>query len=197
MKKLWFYIFGLLLIFQPCNVFASDRCIQYHQSIRVQYTKFFGSGYPFHYAVGKIRQESNCRADITAFDGGMGLSQFMPKTERDVERQTGWDLNMYNPEHAIKAQAFYMSQLHRQNPDGRLWIDEMFYNSGAGTTKKEAARAGAWDYDRMKAICKRKILVLKSGKLLDLCDVGYDYPKKIYFYGQKYKEKSDGEWRYW
>lgn len=176
---------------------ALDRCIQYRQPIRVQYQKFFGPGYPIHYALGKIQQESRCRADITAFDGGQGLSQFMPATEKWVESQLHENLNMYNPEHAIKAQAFYMFKIHGNNPTKRLWVDEMFYNSGEGTTKKEATRAGSWDYDEMKSVCKRKVLKLKSGKLLDLCDVGYEYPQQIYKYGQKYKITPDGAWRYW
>ena len=191
-------IFLIVLCLWILNAYSLDRCLEFKTDIRIQYTKYFGSGYPFHYAMGKIQQESNCRPNVTAFDGGKGVSQFMPATELYIEGlMNEGNLNMYNPEHAIKAQAFYMKQLHKQNKQGNLWIDEMFYNSGAGTTKKEATRAGSWDYEEMKSVCKRKVLKLKSGKLLDLCSVGYDYPVRIFKYGNLYREHGDGEWKYW
>ena len=174
---------------------GADRCRDYIIDVRSAHTYYFGSNYPYWYGVGQLRQESNCRPDITAFDGGQGISQMMPATERDIEKALG-ELDMYNPEHAIRAQAWYMARLDRQNPDGRLFINYMFYNSGPGTIKKEAARAGVWNYEAMRAVCKRKILTLKSGKFLDLCNVGYDYPKRIYKYGQPYRISYDRR-AYW
>jgi hypothetical protein len=122
----------------------------------------------------------------------------MPATEGECEKALG-PLNMYNPQQAIRAQAWYISKLHRQNTDGRLWITYAFYNSGPGTMKKEAAKClscHGWNYAAMKSACKRKVLTLKSGKKLDLCNVGYDYPVRVYTYGQQYKISSDMR-RYW
>jgi hypothetical protein len=133
----------------------------------------------------------------------MGLTQFMPKTWAGVEKDMGIKLDPYNPEHSIRAQAFYMYQLHRQNWTDALWLTYCFYNSGAGTMKREwiktkcsiCHKAQAM-YAEMRTVCQRKILILKSGKRLDLCEVGYDYPVKVHKYGQQYKIGTDAR-RYW
>lgn len=190
-------ILTLLFLFSwKSQVCSRDRCEDYASDVRLQYTRYFGSGFPHWYALGQLKQESGCRANLTAFDGGQGLAQFMPVTEMEVERGLGEKLDMYNPEHAIRANAYYMSRLHKQNKDGRLCFTYMFYNSGPGTVMKEANKAGKWDYNSMTEVCNRKILKLKNGKTLDLCEVGYDYPVKIYGYGEKFK-KGSTQWRYW
>lgn len=190
----------MILIMLISPLFAKDRCIDYVNDVRIQHTYYFGSGFPYWYSIGQLIQESRCRPNITAFDGGQGISQFMPQTEKYVEGLIGEQLDMYNPEHAIKAQAFYMSRLHKQNPDANkpLALTYMSYNSGLGTIKKEYTKAGCppFCFNNMKSICKRKIILLKSGKTLNLCDVGYDYPIKIYNYGLKYK-KFETIWKYW
>ena len=181
-----------------------DRCRDYAPDIRIQHSKYFGLSYPWWYGVGQAQQESACRASVTSFDAGMGLTQFMPATWAGVEKDMGIKLDPYNSEHSIRAQAFYMHQLHRQNwtPDKNLWLTYCFYNSGSGTMKKEWLRTDCAlchkeaFYDEMQAVCKRKVLTLKSGKLLDLCEVGYDYPVKVEKYGNQYRIGRD-EWRYW
>lgn len=200
-------LLGLLIaMFIPqCDPpYALDRCRDYVPDIRIQHTKYFGLSYPWWYGVGQAQQESACRASVTSFDAGMGLTQFMPATWAGVEKDMGIKLNPYNPEHSIRAQAFYMHQLHRQNwTDCKsLWLTYCFYNSGSGTMKKEWLRTDCAlchkdaFYDEMKNVCKRRVLTLKSGKKLDLCDVGYDYPVKVEKYGNQYRIGRD-EWRYW
>jgi soluble lytic murein transglycosylase-like protein len=189
-----------ILLCVAFKAFAVDRCAQYVPEERQQHFYYFGLDFPYWYGVGQIQQESRCRADVTAFDGGKGLTQFMPATEAGVEKYLG-PLNMYNPSHAIKAQAWYMKQIHKANWNGALWLSYCFYNSGEGTMRKEYKRSitlchcKETSYDMMKAVCKRRIIQLKSGPL-DLCQVGYDYPKQIYKYGQRYKTSSD-KVRYW
>jgi hypothetical protein len=61
---------------------------------------------------------------------------------------------------------------------------------------KEYKRAGITDYDKMKDVCQRKVLTLKNGQKLNLCDVGYDYPNKIYKYGNQYRIGTD-KMRFW
>lgn len=189
---LLFLLFCLLITY----VLAADRCIQYSQAVRVANAYYWGLDFPWHYAVGQLKQESNCRSEITAFDGGMGVAQFMPSTEAYIENRMKETFNPYNPREAIKANAFYMYSLHKQNWDGRLWLTYCFYNSGAGTMTKEYKRAGITNYDLMKSVCQRKILTLKSGQKLNLCDVGYDYPKRIYQYGNQYRISSD-KMKFW
>ena len=190
-----FFFFLILLVLGILQAHGLERCHKYVKDVRIQHTYYFGSNYPYWYGIGQLMQESNCRPDIISFDGGMGLAQFMSATEREAEKYLG-DLDMYNPEHAIKAQAWYMARLDRQNPDGRLFINYMFYNSGSGTVKREARKAGAWNYEAMRSVCSRKVLILKNGRLLDLCDVGYDYPRRIYSFSQQYRISYDRR-AYW
>lgn len=190
LKKFLLFLF-LLLCFLVTYVMASDRCQQYVQDVRKANAYYFGYDFPYWYALGQLRQESNCRGELTAFDGGMGIAQFMPATEVYIENKMKAPFNPYNPKEAIKANAFYMYSLHKQNWDGALWLTYCFYNSGAGTMTKEYKRVGITDYELMKSVCQRKILTLKSGQKLNLCDVGYDYPKKIYRYGNQYRIGTD------
>ena len=211
-RQIIILIIGLILLFCGMCIasaltnwveeaYALDRCQDYVTDIRIQHCKYFGLSFPYWYGVGQAKQESNCRADITAFDAGMGLTQFMPATWKMVEGHIG-KLNPYNPENSIRAQAWYMWQLQKENWDGRLFLAYMFYNSGFGTIRKEYLRSvsvyhcKSADYELMKLVCKRRVLALKNGRLLDLCQVGYDYPKQIYKYSQKYKLFAD-DWRYW
>lgn len=190
----------MLMVILISPLFAKDRCIDYVGDVRIQHVRYFGIGFPYWYGIGQLIQESGCRPNITAFDGGKGLTQFMPKTEEYIEDLMGEQLNMYNPEHAIKAQAFYMSRLHKQNPDldKPLVLTYMSYNSGVGTVKKEYVKAGCppFCFVNMRVVCKRKIIVLKSGSTLDLCNVGYEYPLKIYNYAKPYKQ-FESLWKYW
>lgn len=156
---------------------------------------YWGVDYPYWYNIGQLQQESNCRESITAFDGGKGLSQFMPKTEVFVEEMLGEQLNMYNSKHAIKAQTFYLRYLQKQNWSGRLWITFQAYNGGYTLLKKERDRAGVTDWGAMYAVCKRKQLKFNWG-ILDMCEVNYDYSQKVYKYGKKYKTGED-RMRFW
>jgi hypothetical protein len=86
---------------QPIRVVPKDRCTQYVQVVKEQHFMRFGLEFPSWYGVGQLRQESACRADAVAFDGGKGLSQFMPATEKYVEASLG-PLDMMNPRDAIR-----------------------------------------------------------------------------------------------
>jgi hypothetical protein len=177
------------------EAYALDRCWDYTVDVRIQHEKYFGMNYPWWYGVGQLQQESGCRSSVTAFDLGKGVAQFMPATEKEVEKYLG-ELDMYNPEHAIKAQAFYMARLHRSNPTGSLWLTYQAYNGGWKYLKIEYQRAGyvpCWALMRMT--CARKVLRTKKF-VLDFCEVNYDYSMKVYSYGQFYKRGRDTE-RYW
>ena len=182
----------LLLIPVVCSSATVDRCKQYVQEERVQHFKYLGLSFPYHYGVAQIHTESWCRVDAISPDGGMGLSQFMPLTLKYVEKWLG-DLDIYNAKHAIRAQAWYMRQLHKANfgEDKPLWITYMFYNSGQGTVTKEFKRAGIAEYDAMKEVCQRGTFMGRSK-----CDIGYDYPQLIYDRGQLYKLFEE-EVRFW
>jgi hypothetical protein len=153
--------------------------------------RYFGPAFPHRYGVGQLKQESACKSTVTAFDGGMGVAQFMPKTSQYIQSVMGEKLNPYNSNDATRMQAFYMARIHRtENWTDRLWISYQIYNGGASTLKKESQRAGGADHDAMRAVCHRKVIMLKHGPL-DMCDVNYDYSKNIYKFGQRYGTGPD------
>lgn len=189
------YLIATLMLGWVSYTYPADRCTAYVQDVRVQNFKYFGLDFPYWYAVGQLKAESECRADAIAFDGGQGLAQFMPATERDVERILG-QLDMFNPKHAINANAYYMHNLHKQNWNGALWLTYQAYNGGWKILKREFAKAGSDQYACMYLVCDRRVLTLKNGQKLDLCDVNYDYSLRVYEYGQRYSLGQDN-WRYW
>ena len=197
MVKVLLKLLFVLWLFFPMNIYALDRCIEYVPDVRSAHIRYFGLGFPYWYGLGQLQQESNCRANVTAFDAGMGLAQFMPATAKHISFLMKERLDPYNPEHATRMQAFYMNRLHKQNLHKKLFISYMYYNSGKGTVDKEIIRCGSIDKSRMREVCHRKVLTLKGGKKLDLCDVGYDYPVRIYKYGGKYKIGADGNFLFW
>ena len=170
-----------------------DSCSSYINAVKSANARYFGPAFPYHYALGQLRQESACRSKVTAFDGGMGIAQFMPKTSKYIQSLMGEALDPYNPEHAVKMQAFYMARIHKkENWSKKLFISYQIYNGGAGSLKKEFVLAGSVvDWCKMKKVCKRKVITLKSGRLLDFCEVNYDYPVKVEKYAKQYKKQPD------
>ena len=189
MKKL-FLIFFILSIPNVC--WGLDYCSTYIHAVKTASARYFGPAFPYHYAIGQLRQESACKSKVTAFDGGMGIAQFMPKTSKYIQSLMGEALDPYNPEHAIKMQAFYMARIHaKENWTNKLFISYQIYNGGAGTLKKEFKLAGCSDWEKMKANCKRKVIILKSGRPLDFCEVNYDYPVRVERYAKQYRKQPD------
>jgi hypothetical protein len=121
----------LIFIFIAAPVFATDRCTSFIRPVRVEHTKYFGIQFPWWYGVGQLKQESCCRESVTAFDAGMGVAQFMPKTSQYIQSLMGEKLNPYNAKQAIRMQAFYMHRIHTaENWTPLLWIDYQIYNGG-------------------------------------------------------------------
>jgi hypothetical protein len=185
-----------LIFFCLSKAYPLDRCTSLTQDVRVEHTKYFGIQFPWWYGVGQLKTESACRTNITAFDAGMGVAQFMPKTSQYIQSLMGESLDPYNPKQAIRMQAFYMNRIHTtENWTSLLWIDYQIYNGGKSTLYKECQRAGETEWNAMKKQCKRKKIQLKSG-ILDLCEVNYDYSKKVEKYGNLYRQGEDyvGYW---
>lgn len=191
------YFLTILILLFISPVYALDRCADYIPDVRSAHARYWGYDYPWWYGVGQLKQESACRANVTAFDAGMGIAQFMPATAKEIKRLMGQpNLDPYNPEHAIRMQAFYMYRLHKQNWSGELWLDYQAYNGGWGNLKAEYNRAGETDWDKMKEQCRRKTITLKNGSKLDFCEVNYDYSVKVYKYGKVYRQGVD-KMKFW
>ena len=190
--RCWWLI--ILLVAVPAH--ALDRCEAHIKDVRVEHTKYFGIQFPYWYGVGQLFTESVCRTNVTAFDAGQGIAQFMPKTAQYIQSLVGEALDPYNPRQAIRMQAFYMNRIHRlENWTDRLWISYQIYNGGKGTLYKEYRRAGLADWELMKLSCQRNKIQMKWG-VLDLCTVNYDYSKKVEKNGNQYRKGKDGYF-YW
>jgi soluble lytic murein transglycosylase-like protein len=152
-----------------------------------------GMGAPYHYFMGQIEQESNCREGATAFDGGMGLGQFMPATADWIHQQEPtlkkiWKKPMpYDPKWNIRAMILYDKRLYETGKCEGWYFAFRSYNGGQGNLNKEIRRAGSCEITLVEKQCARKKIKLKCGSVLDLCKVNIEYPYLIFEKGEKYK----------
>lgn len=214
-RKLLIILF--LILSSVTYVNALDRCQDYVVEVRNAALKYLGGNFPYHYNIGCMITESNCRANITSFDGGIGLFQFTPSTGVLYELKNEFpNANPRNPETSINAQAYYINRIikyHLQRPNLKFKkkydISPKKYSDKCGLRLSDAYRyynGGYWfiyeskldnytcDKDSMREHCVRGGTWVGSGKnrrYLNFCDVNYDYPGKIYKYSQKYKITPD------
>jgi hypothetical protein len=120
----------------------------------------------------------------------------MPATAREINKEMKENNNPYIASQGIRMQAYYMSKLDKQNWSDRLYITYQAYNGGYTNLKREYERAGSIEWKNMKEQCHRRVITLKNGNKLSLCDVNYDYSMKVYKYGQQYKI-GETKRRYW
>ncbi|MFW0778413.1 MAG: transglycosylase SLT domain-containing protein [Rickettsiales bacterium] len=86
----------------------------------------------------QLAVESSFRADATSPVGAAGLAQIMPGTATHLSKQLGYQIDPYNPRHAIHAGAYYMGWLRNQwkwrRPEyDRQALAESSYNAGLGS----------------------------------------------------------------
>jgi hypothetical protein len=197
-KKTGIIIVIVMAIIFLClsKAFPLDRCVSLVQIVRVEHTKYFGIQFPYWYGVAQLKQESACREKVTAFDQGMGVAQFMPKTSQYIQSLMGEKLDPYNSKQAVRMQAFYMNRIHvKENWTKYLWLDYQIYNGGKGLLYKEYQRAGVDDWEAMRTQCKRNKIKMKWG-VLDFCEVNYSYSKNIFKYSDPYRLGEDA-FSYW
>lgn len=148
-----FVLFIALLFGFALGALAQDRCEQYRRTLTREAQAIYGLDAPIPALMGQIRQESSCRADVTAWDGGMGLTQFMPGTVEQVSRmypELGAP-NPYNPQWAIRAQVRYDDWLYdrvKGDTECDRWAATFAsYNRGLGYVQKAqrlSATPGTW-----------------------------------------------------
>jgi len=184
--------FTLLLSWaSPSASNAENRCLKYWPQVIREARYHIGMDAPAHEFMGQIETESGCKEGATAFDGGMGLGQFMPATagwihgKEDALRDLSMKPMPYNPRWSIRALILYDRWLYR-NVDCQEWhYAYRAYNGGLETINNEIRTAGSCDHEKVEAACKRKVIIVKSGRL-DMCRVNITYPAKIRQAGQKY-----------
>lgn len=132
---------------------AGDLCLQYRATITREAQAVYGLDAPIPLFTAQLRQESSCRANITAWDDGRGLAQFMDGTAAQVSR-TFRELGApdpYSPTWAIRALVRYDRWLYERvkgdTPCHRWGATLKSYNAGLGYVQRAQARSatpGQW-----------------------------------------------------
>jgi len=182
----------LLSLLLPWDCSALDRCLKFKNSVIRESRYFIGIDAPWHLFLGQIELESRCNEIITAFDGGMGLGQFMPDTAEWIhEREKALqEISMeplpYDPRWSIRALILYDRWLYLAVKCHDWYFAFRGYNGGATMINREIERAGSCEHILVEKECKRKVIKLKTGKLLDMCKVNIAYPRLVYQKGDRY-----------
>ncbi len=177
-----------------------DRCGKYLPQIVRESRYFMGVEAPHHYFAGQIEQESRCREGVTAFDGGMGLGQFMPATAADIQareaalRELGAEPLPYDPRWSIRALILYDRSLYAKTACRGWYFTFRAYNGGAVGINREIAKAGSCIETEVERRCARRVLTLKNGSKLDLCRVNIEYPYLIFKRSGNYLQIADDYW---
>jgi soluble lytic murein transglycosylase-like protein len=167
--------------------------MKYYPQVIREAHYFVGIDAPHEIYMAQIEQESRCDEGVTAFDSGRGLGQFMDDTaewlqEREAAlREISVEPHPYDPRWSIRALILYDNYLYQRTLCQEWYFAERAYNGGLGLINREIKRAGTCDRKAVEAQCRRKVLMLKTGKL-DLCrDVNIPYFYLIEKKAQKYK----------
>lgn len=141
----------------------------------------FGLNAPIPAFAAQIHQESTWRADVTAWDNGRGLAQFMDATAETVARnfpELGGP-DPYNPRWAIRAMVRYDAWLLARvkgDTDCQKWAAALkSYNAGLGyvqRAQRQSSTPGIW-FDATEWI--------KTGQSAQNFEYSRTYPHKILF----------------
>jgi soluble lytic murein transglycosylase-like protein len=189
-------LFGLGLVW-TAQAWAGivDRCLKYAPLVVRESRYHMGMNAPAHLFLGQIEQESRCNERATAFDGGMGLGQFMPETAKELHERykvlQEFPFNPYDPRWNVRALIIYDRECYNSVVCKDWYFAFRAYNGGASLLNREIVRAGSCDLEKVEAQCKRKVIRLKNGSLLDLCVVNIEYPYRIFEKSEKYKRRLE------
>lgn len=132
---------------------AADLCDRYKPMLVREAQAVHGINAPAPMFLGQIRQESGCRADITAWDNGRGLAQFMDGTSTQATAlfpELG-PPDPYNPRWAIRALVRYdkwiYARVKGRDVCQRWGAALKGYNAGPGYVMQAQAKSpdpGTW-----------------------------------------------------
>lgn len=143
-----------VLLFLCCaSVFAATPAERYRPTLIREAQAVYGLNAPIPMFAGQIHQESSWRADVTAWDGGMGLGQFMPNTVKQIT-QSYPELgaaNPYDPRWSIRALVRYDGWIYKRvkgDTECDRWAATLKgYNAGPGyvqQAQKKSPQPGVW-----------------------------------------------------
>lgn len=123
-------------------IYAADPALPYRSTLIREAQAVYGLQAPVPLFAGQIRQESGWRAGVTAWDGGMGLAQFMGTTAQMISRaypELGAP-DPYDPRWAIRALVRYDGWLYARvkgaTPCDRWAAALKGYNAGLGYVQR-------------------------------------------------------------
>lgn len=167
-----------------------NRCKKYLSTVIREARHHIGMDAPYHYIMGQIEQESRCNEGATAFDGGMGLGQIMPETALELHQRypelQEFDFNPYDAKWNIRAMILYDRACYHEALCKGWYYAFRGYNGGVGTLNREIRAAGTCEIKAVEAHCKRRVIRLKNGSLLDFCKVNIEYPYRIFQKAEKW-----------
>lgn len=192
-------LFILLFLFATLS---ADRCQSYVQDVRKAHYKVFGLDYPYWYGVGQLKQESLCR-DVISRDGvgSQGVAQITYRIWKKFLTERGVN-NIQSISNQLTAQALIMKDCKKQAFSSHLWVAYQVYNGGP-LVNKEITRArvdlGIREVPHCIAekYCRRKIITFSNGQKISACEINYDYSKKVFKYGNKYKIIDTDSYIFW
>ena len=132
---------------------AADRCLQFAGMVAREAQAIGGPDAPWPLYLAQARQESSCRPEVTASDGGRGLMQFMDGTSRQVTTlfpEIG-PPNPYSPQWAFRAEIRYNGWIYRRvrgaDVCNRWGATLKGYNAGPGyvlQAQQRSAQPEVW-----------------------------------------------------
>lgn len=147
----WLLLAVLAVLCQ--RVYGADLCQQYRATLTREAQAVFGLNAPIPMLAGQMRQESSCRADVTAWDNGRGLAQFMDGTSKQIAQmypELGAP-DPYNPKWAIRGLVRYdgwiFARVKGDTPCHRWAATLKGYNAGPGyvqRAQRKSAQPGRW-----------------------------------------------------
>lgn len=141
----WAGMAALWIVTSPA--FGVDLCGQYARTLTREAQAIGGINAPVPLYMGQIRQESSCRAGITASDNGRGLAQFMDATAKQVALlypELGAP-DPYNATWAIRALVRYDAWIYKRvkgkDACHRWGAALKGYNAGPGYVQQAQAKS--------------------------------------------------------
>lgn len=199
------------------TAYSKDRCQDYVPDIRSYGIQFNGGDFPWHYNVGCAITESNCRGNLTSFDGGQGIFQFDAESGPVSEIRKYIPVDVYNTSSSIRAQSYYIMIIrtkkfkakeltiyHKYKVHPSKFVEKCglnledvyrYYNGGYWFLYESEKGGGVCGNNEIRKHCVRggTYTDKKKTKWLSFCDVNYSYADKVYKYSQPYKTGIDGQ----
>lgn len=144
---------AVLMLLALGSALAADPSAPYRSTLMREAQAVLGPDAPVPMFAGQIAQESSWRADVTAWDNGRGLAQFMDGTTKQVTAmfpELG-PADPYNPRWAMRAMVRYDGWIYKRmkgiDSCERWGAALKGYNAGPGYSMQAQAKSpnpGIW-----------------------------------------------------